>query len=73
VSRVRDGREDSLPFRRVKLLPGSMLSTIPLNCAPGGELSVTSMVSPMNWFDIFLQRVFLHRRRKESKDFSLLC
>jgi hypothetical protein len=57
-----EGREkDSLPFRRVKLLPGSILSTIPLNCAPGGELSVTSMVSPMNWFDIFLRRVLLHR------------
>jgi hypothetical protein len=44
--------EGFIPFRSVRLLPGSILSTIPLNCAPGGELSVTSMVRPMNWFDI---------------------
>jgi hypothetical protein len=33
-------------------LPGSILLTIPRNCAPGGELSVTNMVSPINWFDM---------------------
>lgn len=40
------------PSRKVKLLPGSMLLTMPLNCAPGGELNVTNMVSPINWFDM---------------------
>lgn len=44
--------EKSLPFRKVKLLPGSIPLTTPLNWAPGGELSVTSMVSPMNVFDM---------------------
>lgn len=40
------------PFRRVKLWPGSMALTTPRNCAPGGSRRVTSMVSPMNWFDM---------------------
>jgi hypothetical protein len=43
---------DVSPFLKVKLLPGSMPLTIPLSWAPGGELSVTSMVSPMKLFDM---------------------
>jgi hypothetical protein len=46
------GERGLLPFRRVKLFPGSMPLTMPLICAPGGDVSVTSMVSPMNWFDM---------------------
>ncbi len=44
--------QGGLPFRNVKLLPGAMPLTTPLNWAPGGELSVTSMVSPINVFDM---------------------
>lgn len=42
----------NLPLRKVKVLPGSIPLTTPLNCAPAGELKVTNMVSPMNWFDM---------------------
>lgn len=41
-----------IPSRNVSDWPATMLDTVPLNWAPGGELSVTSMVSPMNWSDI---------------------
>lgn len=57
------------PSRKVKLLPGSMLQTVPCNCAPGGEPNVTNMVSPINWFDM-LDSVFgcspLARRKTSS-------
>jgi hypothetical protein len=51
VTKLNDARGD-LPFRNVKLLPGSMPLTTPRSCAPGGELSVTNMVSPIKVFDM---------------------
>lgn len=56
--------EICLPSRKVKLLPGSILLTIPLNCAPGGELRVTSIVNPMNWFDMLTSGALQAQRNR---------